>query len=138
MALPLINNNDVIQVLENTITKTTPRIEISNEYPSDDTIIRYGIFVSDVSTVDKTPYQLGAQYSGSIYTVTDTFEVLYVSIQNDKNTNDVTNAIQNLSSNLQLLDGYHEMDFVQDVVLGNRSEKRTYTFTLKRLEFVTP
>lgn len=138
MALPLINNNDVIQVLENTIAKTTPRIEISNEYPSDDTIIRYGIFVSDVSTVDKTPYQLGAQYSGSIYTVTDTFEVLYVSIQNDKNTNDVTNAIQNLSSNLQLLDGYHEMDFVQDVVLGNRSEKRTYTFTLKRLEFVTP
>lgn len=137
MALPLINKNSIINVLRATIPTVTPRIEISDEYPSDDTIVRYGIFVDDVSTTDKTPYQLGVQYGGSIYTVTDTFGVLYVGIQNDIRTDSICNAIQNLSSNLTLINGYHEIDFTQDMVIGNRSEKRTYTFTLKRLEFLT-
>jgi hypothetical protein len=134
MALPLIDKNDIINVLSNTIPRLSPRIEISDEYPSDDTIIRYGVFVDDVSTVDKTPYQLGVQRCGSIYTVTDEFEILYVSIQNDINTANVTNAIQNLSSNGNLMNGYHEVDFTQSIELGNRSEKRTYTFTLRRIE----
>ena len=137
MSLPLISKSNLITALTNTIPTVTPRIEISDEFPSDDAIIRYGVFVDDVSTVDKTPYQLGVQYGGSIYTVTDTFVVLYVGIQNDINTDSICNAIQNLSSNLTLMNGYHEMDFTQDMVIGNRSEKRTYTFTLKRLEFLT-
>ena len=137
MALPLINKNSIINALRATIPTVTPRIEISDEYPSDDTIVRYGVFVDDVSTIDKTPYQLGVQYGGSIYTVTDSFAILYVGIQNDIRTDSITNAIQNLSSNLVLMNGYHEIDFTQDMVIGNRSEKRTYTFTLKRLEFLT-
>lgn len=137
MAIPLISKNDIINVLTNTIPTVTPRIEISDEYPSDDTIIRYGVFVDDIATTDKTPFQLGVQYGGSIYTVTDTFMVLYVGIQNDINANSITNAIQNLSSNLTLMNGYHEMDFTSDMVIGNRSTKSTYTFTLKRLEFLT-
>ena len=137
MALPLINKNSIINALRATIPTVTPRIEISDEYPSDDTIIRYGIFVDDVSVIDKTPYQLGVQYGGSIYTVTDSFVVLYVGIQNDIRTDSIVNAIQNLSSNLVLMNGYHEMDYTLDMVIGNRSEKRTYTFTLKRLEFLT-
>ena len=137
MALPLINKNSIINALRATIPTVTPRIEISDEYPSDDTIVRYGVFVDDVSTIDKTPYQLGVQYGGSIYTVTDSFAILYVGIQNDIRTDSITNAIQNLSSNLVLMNGYHEIDFTQDMVIGNRSEKRTYTFTMKRLEFLT-
>lgn len=137
MALPLITKSSVINALTRTIPTVTPRIEISDEFPSDDAIIRYGVFVDDVSTTDKTPYQLGVQYGGSIYTVTDTFAVLYVGIQNDINSDNICNAIQNLSSNLTLMNGYHEMSFTQDMTIGNRSEKRTYTFTLKRLEFLT-
>ena len=137
MATPLINKSDIVNSLANTIPVTNPVIEISDEYPNDDAMIRYGIFVSDVSTIDKAPYQIGVQYGGSIYTVTDGFEVLYVSYQDDINVDGVTNAIQNLSGNLTLMNGYHEMDFTQDVVLGQRAEKRTYTFTMKRLEFLT-
>ena len=137
MATPLINKSDIVNSLANTIPVTNPVIEISDEYPNDDAMIRYGIFVSDVSTIDKAPYQIGVQYGGSIYTVTDEFEVLYVSYQDDINVDGVTNAIQNLSGNLTLMNGYHEMDFTQDVVLGQRAEKRTYTFTMKRLEFLT-
>ena len=136
MALPLITRQQVIDKLLSTIPKTTPRIEVSGVYPSDDSIVSYGVFVSDVSTVDKTPYQLGVQHCGSIYMVTDEVQVLYVSYQDDKNVDPVTNSIQNLSSDLTLMNGYHEMDFTQDVVLGSRSEKRTYTFSLKRLEFL--
>ena len=136
MALPLINREQVIATLLATIPKTNPRIEVSGIYPSDDAIVSYGLYVSDVSTVDKTPYQLGVQHCGSIYTVTDEVQVLYVSYQDDKHVPAITNSIQNLSSNLTLMNGYHEMDFTQDVVLGNNSEKRTYTFSLKRLEFL--
>ena len=137
MAQPLIDKQDIINVLANTVPVTTPRIEINNEYPSNDDVIRYGIFVDDVETQEKSPYQLGVQYSGSIYTVTDTFNVLYVSIQNDNEGSNVTNAIQNLSSNLSLMNGYHEMDYTHDMEIGNRSEKHTFVFTLKRLEFLT-
>ena len=136
MAQPLVDRNEIIATLLATIPKTNPRIEVSGIYPSDDSVVSYGIFVSDVSTVDKTPYQLGVQYCGSIYTVTDEVQVLYVSYQDDKNVPQVTNSIQNLSSDLTLMNGYHEMDFTQGVVLGTRSEKRTYTFSLKRLEFL--
>ena len=137
MALPLISKSDIINTLSNTIPKVSPRIEISDEFPSEETIIRYGIFVDDVFTTDKTPFKLGVQYGGSVYSITDEFVILYVGIQNDVNTNSITQAIQNLSNNIVLLDGYHEVDFTQDVVIGNRSEKRTYTFTLKRIEFLT-
>lgn len=137
MALPLIDKEDVINSLANTIPVTTPRIEISDQYPSDTDMIRYGVFVDDVHTVDKTPYQLGVQYCGSIYTVTDELSVLYVGYQDDQQTANITNAIQNLSSNLTLMNGYHEMSFTQDMEITNRAEKHTYTFTLRRLEFLT-
>ena len=137
MALPLITKDSIINALANTIPVVSPRIEISDEFPNDDNMIRYGVFVNSVNTIDKTPYKLGVQYGGSIYTVTDEVEVIYISYQEDNNINAVTNAIQNLSSNIQLINGYHEVDFTQDVELGNRSQKRTYTFTLKRLEFLT-
>lgn len=136
MALPLVDRDQIIATLLATIPKTNPRIEVSGVYPSDDAIVSYGLYVSDVSTVDKTPYQLGVQHCGSIYTVTDEVQVLYVSYQDDKNVPQVTNSIQNLSSDLTLMNGYHEMDFTQDVVLGSNAEKRTYTFSLKRLEFL--
>jgi hypothetical protein len=137
MALPLISKSDIINTLSNTIPKVSPRIEISDEFPSEENIIRYGVFVDDVFTTDKSPVKLGVQYGGSVYSVTDEFMILFVGIQNDVNTNSVTQAIQDLSSNIVLLNGYHEVDFTQDVVIGNRSEKRTYTFTLKRIEFLT-
>lgn len=136
MALPLINQADIISILLNTIPKTNPKIEVSDEYPSDDSMIRYGLFVDAVITEDKSPYQLGVQYGGAIYTCTDSFEILYVGYQDDKNMDQILDAIQNLSSNLTLMNGYHEIDFTKDVVIGNRSEKHTYKFTLKRLEFL--
>jgi len=136
MAQPLIDRDQVIAKLLTTIPKTNPRIEVSDEYPSDDAIVGYGLFVSDVSTVNKTPYKLGVQYGGSIYVATDELQILYISYQSDKYVPEVTNAIQNLSSDLTLMNGYHEMDYTQDVILGQRAEKRTYTFSLKRLEFI--
>jgi hypothetical protein len=137
MAIPLITKSDIINTLSNTIPRVSPRIEISDEFPSEETIIRYGIFIDDVYTSDKTSFTLGVQTGGSIYTVTDEFQILYVGIQNDVNTNNITQAIQNLSSDQVLMNGYHEVDFSQDVVIGNRSEKRTYNFSLKRIEFLT-
>jgi len=136
MAQPLISRDQVIARLLATIPKTNPRIEVSDEYPSDDAIVGYGLFVSDVSTVDKSPYKLGVQYGGAIYVATDELQILYVSYQSDKYVPEVTDAIQNLSSDLTLMNGYHEMDYTQDVILGQRAEKRTYTFSLKRLEFI--
>lgn len=136
MALPLITKQDVIDTLLATIPKYNPRIEVSGIYPSDDAVVAYGVYVEDPHTVDKTPYQLGVQYCGSVYSVTDELTILYVGYQNDEKSDSVLNAIQNLSSDLILMNGYHEMDFTQDTVIGNKSEKHTYTFTLRRLEFL--
>lgn len=136
MALPLITKQDVVDTLLATIPKYTPRVEISGIYPSDDTNVSYGVYVDDPVTVDKSPYQLGVQYCGSVYTCTDSFAVLYVSYQDDDKSESVQNAIQNLASDLILMNGYHEMSFTRDIVIGNKSEKHTYTFTLRRLEFL--
>lgn len=137
MAMPLITSQDIINVLESTVPSTSPVIEVSDQFPNDLDQIRYGVFVKRVVTVDKAPYQLGVQYGGAIYIATDSFDVLFISYQDDDVSTNVQNAIQNLSSNLSLMNGYHEIDYTHDFELGNRSEKHTYTFTLKRLEFLT-
>ncbi|MFY8212570.1 MAG: hypothetical protein ACOVLB_07905 [Candidatus Nanopelagicus sp.] len=136
MALPLVSKTDILSELFLTIPKSIPRVEISGIFPSDDGIIPYGLYVDDVTTDDKSPVSLGVQYSGSIYVCSDVFTVIFVSFQDDEKSPAIQNAIQNLSSNLVLMNGYHEMDFARTVVIGNKSEKHTYRFTLKRLEFL--
>jgi hypothetical protein len=40
-----------------------------------------------------------------------------------------------MSADAAFFNGYYEVTFTQDIVIGNRSERRTYTFNLKRLNF---
>jgi hypothetical protein len=132
---PLIVKQQIIDYLKVVTNTLVPIIEVSPIYPSADDIVAYGIYVSDVSTKSREVYQLGTQSCGSIYTMTDDFQILFVSYQDDPKWIYVEERIQNLSAASQFFDGYFEVTFVQDVVLGNKSEKRTYTFTLKRLNF---
>lgn len=132
---PLIVKQQIIDYLKVVTDNLIPIIEVSPIYPSADDIVAYGIYVSDVSTRNREVYQLGTQSCGSIYTMTDDFQILFVSYQDDPKWIYIEKRIQDLSANSQFFDGYFEVTFVQDVVIGNKSEKRTYTFTLKRLNF---
>jgi hypothetical protein len=132
---PLIVKQQIIDYLKVVTDNLIPIIEVSPIYPSADDIVAYGIYVSDVSTKSREVNQLGTQACGSIYTMTDDFQILFVSYQDDPKWMYIEERIQDLSANSQFFDGYFEVTFVQDVVIGNKSEKRTYTFTLKRLNF---
>jgi hypothetical protein len=67
--------------------------------------------------------------------MTDQFSVLFVSIQDDPKWIFLEERIQNMSADAAFFNGYYEVTFTQDIVIGNRSEKRTYNFNLKRLNF---
>lgn len=133
--VPLIVKQNIIDYLKVVTETLVPIVEISGIYPAADDIVPYGIYVSDVSTRNREVYQLGTQPCGSIYTMTDDFQILFVSIQDDPKWIYIEERIQNMAADSQFFNGYFEVTFVQDVVLGNRSEKRTYTFTIKRLNF---
>lgn len=133
--IPLITKQKIIDYIKVVADTLVPIVEVSGVYPSVDDIVPYGVYVDDVSTISRDTYQLGIQKCGSIYTMTDQFTILFVSIQDDPKWIFIEERIQDMSADSAFFNGYHEVNFTQDIVIGNRSEKRTYTFDLKRLNF---
>jgi hypothetical protein len=133
--VPLIVKQNIIDYLKVVTNTLVPIVEVTGTFPNVDDIVPYGIYVDDVSTISREVYQLGTQPCGSIYTMTDQFTILFVSIQDDPKWIFIEERIQNMSADSSFFNGYFEVTFTQDIVIGNRSEKRTYTFNLKRLNF---
>ena len=133
--IPLIVKQNIIDYIKVVADTLVPIVEVSGVYPATDDIVPYGIYVDDVSTISREVNQLGVTRCGSIYTMTDQFSVLFVSIQDDPKWIFIEERIQNMSADAAFFNGYYEVTFTQDIVIGNRSEKRTYTFNLKRLNF---
>jgi hypothetical protein len=134
--VPLIVKQNIIDYLKVVTDTLVPIVEVTGIYPSTDDIVPYGIYVDDVSTVSRESYQLGVQTCGSIYTMTDQFSILFVSVQDDPKWIFVEQRIQDMSADSTFFNGYFEILFTQNIVIGNKSEKRTYTFNLKRLNFM--
>lgn len=132
-----IDKDRVIAYLRLIAEREELPIEVLSEYPSVDDRVSYGIYVNSINSVDRTPYKLGIQPCGSIYIVTDQLQILYVSVQNDRQAPAMIDAIQSLAGDTAFWNGYHEVDYTQDVTIGARSQIRTYTFNLKRLDFNT-
>lgn len=133
--IPLITKAQIVAYIKQVADNLVPIVEVSDIYPSADDIVAYGIYVDDVSTISREVNQLGITRCGSVYTMTDQFSILFVSFQNDPKWIFLEQRIQDMSADAAFFDGYYEVTFTQDVVIGNRSEKRTYTFNLKRLNF---
>jgi hypothetical protein len=133
--VPLIVKQNIIDYINVVARNLVPIVEVSGIYPATDDIVPYGVYVDDVSTISREVNQLGITRCGSIYTMTDQFSVLFVSIQDDPKWIFIEERIQNMSADAAFFNGYYEVTFTQDIVIGNRSEKRTYTFNLKRLNF---
>lgn len=133
--IPLIVKQNVIDYLKVVTDTLVPIVEVTGTYPSTDDIVPYGIYVDDVSTISRESYQLGVQKCGAIYTMTDSFNILFVSVQDDPKWIFIEKRIQDMAADSKFFNGYFEVTFTQNVVIGNRSEKRTYIFNLKRLNF---
>lgn len=133
--IPLITKAQIVAYIKQVADNLVPIVEVSDIYPSADDIVAYGIYVDDVSTISREVNQLGITKCGSVYTMTDQFSILFVSFQNDPKWIYIEQRIQDMSADSAFFDGYFEVTFTQDVVIGNRSEKRTYNFNLKRLNF---
>jgi len=133
--VPLIVKQNVIDYIKVVTDTLVPIVEVSGNYPAVDDVVPYGIYVEDVSTISREVNQLGVTRCGSVYTMTDQFNVLFVSIQDDPKWIYIEERIQGMAADSAFFNGYYEVTFTQDVVIGNRSEKRTYTFNLKRLNF---
>jgi len=137
MAMPYVTQDQIVVYLRERAPQS-PVIEVFETYPKDDSITPYGVYVKDVNTETREPYRLGVTYGGSIYTETDTFQVVFISFQNDPQSYQMREVIENMAANVVFFDGYHEVDFTKDIEIGNRSEKYTYSYSVKRLEFNNP
>ena len=133
--VPLIVKQNIIDYIKVVADTLVPIVEVSGIYPAADDAVAYGIYVDDVSTISREVNQNGITRCGSIYTMTDQFMILFVSFQDDPKWIFLEERIQGMAADAGFFNGYYEVTFTQDVVIGNRSEKRTYTFDLKRLNF---
>jgi hypothetical protein len=140
MAIPLVNQAQFVSAIQQIIPKAWG-IEVFDDFPSDDDIVRYGIYVSDIHTVSRTPYKLAVNLGGNIYIAIDQIRIVYVSYQDDEHQIDVNGYISGLvdytmtGETYEFLDGYFQRDFAQELYYGTNSEKHTWTFQLTRLEF---
>ena len=139
---PYVNDDQIIAVLKRDIPKEW-NVPIFDEFPSDNEVVRYGIYVSDVHLDERNPHQLGIQYCATIYHAYDTFSIAYVSYKDDPYNRAINAIIGNLVTALkddgeQLFDGYIERNFDQVRTYGpTQSEKHVWTFRLLRMEFNT-
>jgi hypothetical protein len=132
---PLLLKETIIEYLRFVCNELTPIVEVSGVYPSSDDVVPYGVYVRDCHPINREVNQGGVTNCGKIYTVTDEFEILYVSYQNDPQSIVVLGAINDLAANSDIFDGYITVTFNKTEVIGNRSEKHTYTFNTTRLDF---
>ena len=139
---PTVTQEQISDVLRRDVPKAW-NIPIYDDFPSDSEVVRYGIYVSDVHTVERNPHQLSVQYCGAIYHAFDEFGVTYISYQDDPYNVAVNAIIANLVTAVkddgeQLMDGYFERNFNQVRTYGpTQAEKHTWTFRLTRMEFNT-
>lgn len=132
---PRVTKEALIAYMKEVCDELTPIVEVSGIYPSNDDVVPFGVYVRDCHPISRDTYQLGTTVCGSIYTVTDQFEILYVSFQDDPQSLVVLGRINDLAADSTFFDGYFEINFSKTEVIGNRSEKHTYTFNIKRLDF---
>jgi hypothetical protein len=138
---PLTRSSEIVTALRSSIPSNWD-IPIYDEFPSDESKVRYGLYVSTFHTSGRTVNQLGIQYCGAYYNAEDTFEVIYVSYQQDPYEQDIVAIVSNLVSyeidGAQLFDGYFSRTYTLDSAFGpTRAEIFTWTFSLTRLEFNT-
>ena len=132
---PLLLKETIIEYLRLTCNELTPIVEVTGIYPSTDDIVPFGVYVRDCHPISREINQGGITNCGKIYTVIDEFEILYVSFQDDPQSIIVLGIINDLAANTDIFDGYINVTFTKTEVLGNRSEKHTYTFNMTRLDF---
>ena len=139
---PTVSQMEIMESLRLTIPSSW-NIPIYDEFPSDISMVRFGLYVSNVITSERSVNQLGIQYCGSIYNATDTFTINYVSFQQDPYESQVCNIVGDLVTaselGIQLMDGYFQRTYNQELSYGpTRAAIHTWTFSLTRLEFNTP
>lgn len=135
MSMPLITNDQIVDYFRREFKCNEPPIQVIDVYPAEDDVVSYGVYIKAIGTSSRVANQLAVQQCGSFYTVTDEFEVLFVSFQNDPQADLVESVVQKLAQDVDFFDGYTQVTY--DVVdeIGNRSETRIYTFDLERIEF---
>jgi hypothetical protein len=132
---PMVTKEALEAYMREVCNVLTPIVEVNGVYPSNDDVVAFGVYIRDCHPISREVNQLGTTICGSVYTVTDQFEILYVSFQNDPQSLVVLGHINDLAANSNFFDGYYEVTFTKTEVLGQRSEKHTYTFNLKRLDY---
>lgn len=136
-----IIQGEIVDALKAQIKTLKLNVPVYDEWPSDSQLVRFGLYVSDLSIGDRSPYQLALSLGGNIYIATDEFTVTYVSFQKDPNKAPIRRLVDDLvtyevpKTGLEMMNGYFERDYVQALDYGPQLQKYTWTFRLKRLEF---
>ena len=140
--MPYITGDGVYTMVKYYIPQSWDVPVFSNEdWASDDDIVRYGIYISDIVTTNRTPNQLSVNQGGNIYNAVDEFYIAYISFQQDPNLDRVRDMISSLvtqnypGTNTQFMDGYFERDYQEVLNYGTQRQRYTWTFKLTRLEF---
>ncbi len=139
---PFTTREQILDVLRRDIANVVD-VPIYDEYPSDSSKVRYGLYITAPDTVSRSVNQLAVQYAGYIYEEVDEFDVLFVSFQEDPNARIVNAIVRNILTSVkdngeQLFDGYFSRTFDQTFEYGpTRAEIYTWVFSLTRLDFNT-
>jgi hypothetical protein len=138
---PYVSQQEIIDALKLTVPQQW-NIPVYDEFPSDASQVRFGLYVSNVIVSTRTPSQLGVQFCGSIYNAVDTVTITYVSFQQDpyeRGVNDIIADLDTLSiDGLQLFEGYFQRNFSHTLDYGpTRAAIHTWTFELTRMNFNT-
>jgi hypothetical protein len=104
-------------------------VEIFDEYPTDKTNVRHGIYVSNPMVQSTTVFLQST--CGSMYEIKEEVDVLFVSIQDDLRLEPAADAITDIPIST-IADSFVDIIFTTDREYLNRAEYRSYKFELTR------
>lgn len=139
-SVPLIDQAEIKAILETKILKSW-NVPIYVDYPSDDSQVSYGVYISGVDILNRTVDTLGFN-CGAIYRVTDSFKIAFVTFQDDPYALDINQFISELVKDevngVPLMDGYHSRTYTQEeTYAATNAIRHNWEFQMERLDFNT-
>lgn len=131
--MPLVTSKQISDYLKEQLCNSKPKVQVIDTFPNNLDQVSYGLYINGVNVVSRTVQQESMTFCGRVYEITDEFEVLFVSFQNDKRAPQIEAVIQNLVDET-MFDGYSSITYEVAEDIGSKSNIKNYTFTLERID----
>ena len=129
--MPLVTTDQVMNALNNQLSKKGVETEVYSEFPSDEDTVSEGIYVARLYQSDREVLFTSMANTGSSYKLTDTIEMYLIHAQQDPYVDAFLDVFAKLIDD-PIFKLYSPREYKVEQVFQNNSERYRIIFSLTR------